>query len=456
MHSRGAKADTTLQWARARLGSRALVLAVLSLAAAASGEAATEQSATLSTSAEDADDWPQWRGPERDGKAPAVAERWPESLIRLWSVKAGLGYSSPVIAGGVAFLHEQYSAREILRALRLRDGHELWRSADNPQALADRYSVTSLLGGSLGSSGGGRKPLGGGPYATPLVDGEVVFTFGFNGVLEGRSTTDGRLLCRLETDHPIPVHGTAMSPLLLDRGTVVAHVGSGGAGELIAYSCANRDRVWSWSGDGPAYASPVVAEIDGSRQMVALTDRLAIGLDAASGKPLWELEFSEQSNQAMVTPLLFEDLVLFGGVGRGTLALQPQRRAEGWEPRKVWERPDRTFYLSSPVLYRDMLVGLSDKRKGQLVAIDARTGEDRFVGEGRFAESASLVSAGNHLLVLTVEGELLVLAWKGSTFREIARYLVAETPSWAHLAVSGDVLLIRDSESLTAWRVAPD
>ncbi|MEM9408010.1 MAG: hypothetical protein AAGA81_18380, partial [Acidobacteriota bacterium] len=83
MHSRGAKADTTLQWARARLGSRALVLAVLSLAAAASGEAATEQSATLSTSAEDADDWPQWRGPERDGKAPAVAERWPESLAQV-------------------------------------------------------------------------------------------------------------------------------------------------------------------------------------------------------------------------------------------------------------------------------------------------------------------------------------------------------------------------------------
>ena len=117
---------------------------------------------------------------------------------------------------------------------------------------------------------------------------------------------------------------------------------------------------------------------------------------------------------------------------------------------------ERTFYMSSPVSVRDMLVGLSDKRKGQLVALDAKTGEDRYVGEGRLAESASLVAAGEHLLVLTVEGELLVLAWADETLKEVARYRVAETPSWAHLAVAGDVLLVRDSEALTAWRVHSD
>ena len=271
--------------------SRALSLLLLTVVAGASWLLWTQDGAarphalasTASVSAE-ATDWPQWRGPARDGKTGTVTERWPESLTRLWSVKAGIGYSSPVVAEGVAFLYEQYSGQEILRALRLEDGQELWRSSKDPMALAGRYSVDSLLGGSLGNSQAQEKPLGGGPYATPLVDGDVVFTFGFNGVLEGRRVSDGSLLCRLETEHPRPMHGTAMSPLLLERGIVVAHVGSGGSGELIAYACATQSRVWSWEGDGPAYASPLVAELDGRRQLVALTDRLAIGLDAASGE----------------------------------------------------------------------------------------------------------------------------------------------------------------------------
>ncbi len=80
----------------------------------------------------------------------------------------------------------------------------------------------------------------------------------------------------------------------------------------------------------------------------------------------------------------------------------------------------------------------------------------RFVGGGRFAESASLVSAGHRLLVLTAEGELVVFEWQGGALRELRRYRVAETPTWAHLAVVGGLLLIRDSERLTAWRVAAE
>ena len=400
-------------------------------------------------------DWPQWRGPERDGRSGAATIRWPETLTRLWSVDAGRGYSSPVVANGVVYLYEQRDKQEVLRALEIASGRELWHTGN--QVLFQTFSGSVLDGLKVEAA-----DLGGGPYATPLVDQEVVYSLGFNGVLEGRRALDGGLLCEFETHHSRPMHGSAMSPLLLNRGIVVVHVGGGRTGEMVAYSCERQEVVWSWPGDASGYASPVVANIDGSRQVVALTDRFAMGLAADSGELLWQLPFSDESNESMITPVIHQDLVLFAGVRRGTLAVRPSRTGAEWEPRLAWQRPERTFYMSSPVLFKGMLVGLSDKRKGQLVALDASSGEDRFVGVGRFAESASLVVVGEHLLGLTVEGELVVWDWQADSLKEIARYAVAETSVWAHLAVSGDVLLIRGREPthslacLGCCRVSPN
>ena len=134
--------------------------------------------------------------------------------------------------------------------------------------------------------------------------------------------------------------------------------------------------------------------------------------------------------------------------------------------------------MSSPVLVdragSPVWLGLSNKRKGQLVALDPATGEDVWEGEGRFAESASLVAVGNDVLALTVDGELVVLRWSDAAgpaaadsaaadpadpraadaggLTEVARYRVADEAVWPHLAVSGDVLLVRSAGNLRAWR----
>ncbi len=393
-------------------------------------------------------DWPQWRGPRRDGRLADANGDWPGTLEREWSVTVGDGYSSPVVAGGRVFVHQRRNGEEALQALDLGSGELLWEATGEAPFAANSYAVDEDAG----------------PFATPLVvagdgPGGLVYSFGVNGVLEGRSVRDGALRCRLAP--PLPdtskmFTGAAMSPLLARDGAVVVHVGDDRGGRMVGFDCAAGQERWSWSGDGPGYASPILFRpggADAGEQIVTMTDRSVVALDPASGELLWRFDFPDEWNENIVTPLAVGDLVIVAGVRRGTLALRPVRRGESWQAEVAWERPERTFYMSSPVLFDGLYVGLSNKRKGQLVALDPATGEDRFEGEGRFADGASLVVAGEQLLVFTQAGELVVLAWREGRLEETARIEVADSAVRAHPAVAGDLLLVRAAGELIAWRI---
>ncbi len=420
--------------------------------------------------------WPQWRGPHRDGRIERrLTETWPAELELAWRVEVGGGYSSPVASGGRVFVHERRSgaaeggaAREVLRAFSEVDGRELWSESVVAPFSQNEYATSQ----------------GAGPFSSPALDLQrgLVFSYGINGVLQGRNVKTGDLDCSMVPAAPDTSKlftGTAMSPLLLPNGNVVLHAGDDRGGRLLAFSCESESEEWSWIGDGPGYASPVVMELDGTRQIVTLTDRSLVGVEIGTGELLWRMSFPDEWNENIVTPTQFEDMVLVSGVRRGSLAVRPTLVRGTWSVSVLWERPEHTHYMSSPVLLvrpkslgqaneptSAAWVGLSNKRKGQLVALDVRTGKDLWHGEGRLAESASLVVAGENLLVLTVEGELIVFEWGGETdsaadgasghsvgLVEVARYGVADASVWAHLAVTGDLLLVRSANALSAWRI---
>lgn len=423
---------------------------------------ATTRSAAQEASAEPARaaTWPQWRGPDRDGRLDhSPTAQWPEQLELVWRVPVAGGYSSPVVADGRVFVHERRDPGagqpgvEVLRALSLTDGRELWASEPTVAPFSQNQYATAQ---------------GAGPFSTPTVDRQRgrVYSYGVNGVLEGRDVATGDLACRMTPGVPDTTKlftGTSMSPLVLDGGEVVVHAGDDGGGRLLAFRCDEEATKWTWAGDGPGYASPVVFETDGVKQLVTLTDGALIGVDAASGALLWSVDFPDEWNENIVTPTVFEDLVLVSGVRRGALAVRLRLVDGKWQAPVVWERPERTHYMSSPVLLPwptaeseasaiTAWVGLSNKRKGQLVALDARTGDDLWLGDGRLAQSASLVRAGQDLLVLTVEGELIVLRAAQGALVEQARYAVADEAIWAHLAVADDLLVVRSAEHLQVWR----
>ena len=126
---------------------------------------------------------------------------------------------------------------------------------------------------------------------------------------------------------------------------------------------------------------------------------------------------------------------------------------------KVWETRDVTLYLSTPVAVRNRLYGMSERQRGQLFCLDAGTGKLEWTGPGRLADSAAIYAAGlgthavGGLLVLTTGAELCVFQPHGAALVEVARYPVADSPTWASPAILGNRILVKDATALTLWEL---
>ena len=385
-------------------------------------------------------DWPQWRGPARDGRA-AVAPRasFPEKLTPAWTVVVGEGHASPVVVGGRVFAFAREGEDEVVQALDLATGRRLWRDAS-----AAPYAMNSAAASH-----------GEGPKATPAVADGRVFTFGISGVLTALDAASGRVAWRktFEKQHgaSFPLYGVAQSPVV-DAGKVIVHVGGPGDGALTAFDAASGAVVWAWKGDGPAYASPLVATIGGVRQVVTFSQSFLVGLSADRGQRLWQIPFTTSWEQNAVTPIVSGDTVVYSGLDHPLRAIRVARGASGWTTTAVWENADVASYMNTPVLEAGRLYGLSHRKRGQFFCIDAASGRTLWLSEGRQGENAAIVSAADAIFALTTDSELLVLRGKGDSFAPARRYRVAESPTWAHPVVTGEGVLVKDRTKLSYLR----
>lgn len=382
-------------------------------------------------------DWPQWRGPARDGivtgfKAPAVWKS--DALTKKWSIAVGEGHASPVVAGDRVFVFSREGEQETMRCLALTDGKELWKESHEVP-----YSPSFAA-----------RKHGKGPKATPTVAGGRVFGLGIAGHVSAWDAATGRVLWREDFANEFkpasPEFGAAASPIV-EGETMIVHVGGKDGGALKAFDVATGAVRWKWNGDGPGYSSPVIATFGGVRQLITQTQKRCVGLSPADGKLLWEIPFTTPYEQNSVTPVVMGDLVIFGGVGKPTFAV----KVNGNSATTAWEAREITMYMSTPVLAGARLYGMSDKSRGSLFALDASSGRLLWKSEGRLGENASVTRIGDRLLVLSTNGEMTIQEPAGETLRELAKYKVAETPVWASPALVGTRILIKDLDTLTAW-----
>ena len=385
-----------------------------------------------------AQEWTGWRGSERNGVAPAAQtpETWPEAFARAWRVEIGDGYSSPVVSAGRVFVHSRRGDAEIVTALDLASGWRLWQH-DYPARFIQNTIVPTDLPG---------------PFATPLVDGGRVFTLGAGGILSSWDAETGALVWRNDYSASVRVTdlfcGTAASPLVAD-GRLLVQVGSdAGGGRVLALDPATGDEIWSWRGVGPGYASPIVVEIEGHRQLVTLTDSSIVGLDLENGALLWSEPFTDEWHENIVTPVWTGEHLVVSGPRQGTHAFAIRRQGDGWRTAREWSNPGVTMYMSSPVLAAGILYGHSSTRAGQFVALDAATGAVRWSSEGREGDHASLLIAGDDLLLLTSDAELLVAKPNAAAFAVAHHYEVADDATWAIPVPLPDGLLVRDATGL--------
>jgi outer membrane protein assembly factor BamB len=350
---------------------------------------------------------------------------------------SGVGHSSPLVVGNRVYLHSRQGEKEVVAAYDLSTGKTVWQ---------DSYSIAYTMSPAARSHGKG-------PKSTPVAANGKLCALGITGVLSCYDTSRSRLLWRKEfkefnPNHP--VFGTAASPII-DRGLVIAYVGGQDNGALKALDVATGDERWSWSGDGPGYATPIVVEIAGKRQVVTQSQQNIIGIWADNGGLLWKIPFTTEYVQNIVTPIKYRDLLIFSGLNKGVFAVRVGWRDDRWVTDTVWQNREVSMYMNSPVLAGDLLFGMSHRNKGQFFCLDAAAGKTLWTGDPRQGENAAMLIAGNTIFSLTNDADLIVTSVADRGANVIRKYRVADTPTWAHPAIVGTSILIKDEATLAMW-----
>jgi len=386
---------------------------------------------------ESSTDYPQWRGRLRDGAASTFTApaTWPDALTRRWNLEVGEGYASPILVGDRVFTLTRRGENETVMAIDAAGGRVLWQTGyPAPHRIAQ-----------------GASDHGHGPKSTPLFYQGKLFTLGITGIVSAFDASNGKLLWQKPAPSAETLYNnSAMSPIR-DRNTVVFHVGGHNEGALTAFDATTGALKWSWRGDGPAYASPIIATLGGIRQVIAVTQRFVVGVSADTGALLWQRPFANQFFNNAISPILFGDMVIISAYEQGVIAFAPVARNGAWSTETRWETKDVSLFMSNPVVVGDAIYGLSQRSSGQFFALDARSGKVLWLGPPRQATNSAVIKSGDLLFFLNDDGELIVARANPSRFEPLKRYTVANSATWAQPTISGNRIFIKDAAALTLW-----
>lgn len=386
-----------------------------------------------------AQDWPQWRGPNRDGKLAGFVspQNWPKELTWKWKVAVGKGDSTPALVAGRLYAFGRFDANEVVRCLDAATGNVLWQ---------DTYPANFMPDGPSSSHPG--------PRATPAVADGKVCVLGVGAILSCLDAATGKLLWRKQSD--ADYLGTpcrfesSTSPMIVD-GLCITHVGGDGKGSLIAFDLATGQPKWVYRGDGAAPASPVLMTVDGDRHIVTFTETSLIGVRLADRTLAWQVPFQAKPANS-TTPVIDGSTVIVTGQGVGTLAFKVARKDGGFTASPLWSNTDARAgsYFTTPVLRDGLLFGYLNSK---LACLSARTGEILWSDTTARGHTAALVDAGACLMALSLKGDLVVYRPADTQYVELACYKVAEPELWAHPVIAGKNIYIRDADSITLWTI---
>ena len=377
-------------------------------------------------------DYPQWRGSNRDGSASGFVQpsSWPDALTRRWRVDVGEGYASPLVVGNIVYIFSRREGREVLSALDADTGARLWQSG-----YAVPYTPTSPTAAH-----------GSGPKATPLFHDRKIITLGVSGIVAAFDAQKGTILWRTAEPSEVPFFSAASSPVGEGRFAIM-HPGN--YGPLTAFDVSSGKVAWTAGGDA-FFMSPTVVTLQGTRQVVSVTQAAVIGVAAEDGRILWEFPWTG-GRSGGIMPIPYGDKIIVSATTAGVMAISPRYRDGRWLVEKAWQTSALEMYISHPVLIGDTLFGFSPRASGQLFALDARDGRVLWLGEPRFATNVAFAKAGDLLFLLKDDAQLVIARANPSGFEPLKTYDVADNATWAQPVVSGRRLFVKDVSTLTLW-----
>jgi outer membrane protein assembly factor BamB len=383
-----------------------------------------------------AQDWPQWRGANRDAKASGFSapKEWPKELTQKWSTPVGEGDSTPALVGNKLYVFAREGGNEVTRCLDAATGKEIWQ---------DTYEVAAISGPAARQHSG--------PRSSPTVADGKVITLGVSGTLSCLDAATGKKVWRKDDfSGKWPKFYTSSSPIVTD-GLCIAELGGESEGGIIAYDLATGDQKWKWTGDGASYASPVAMTIGGTKMIVTLTAKNIVGIAVTDGKLLWEQAFAAQGmNYNAATPIVDGQTVIYAGSGRGTKAVKIEKAGDTFAAKELWSNPENSVQFNTPVLKGGQVYGVS--KDGNLFCLDAKDGKTLWTATLGGRGFASIVDAGSVLLALTPQGDLVGFEPSDKEYKKVASYKVGND-AYAYPIAAGKGLYVKDKSAVTFWAV---
>lgn len=429
--------------ASALLASLLLCLPALATDTEADTDAEPRSAGILPASA-DTFDWPQYRGPDGDGKVPVESfpTDWPaDGLPLAWKVPLGGGFSGISAVDGLLYTQYSQDGGEFLAAIDAATGETAWKLRIDDER-EDQF--------------------GDGPRATPTIDGNLVYAVSAFGKLSALEREKGGLAWRKDLREEygagVPTWGIASSPVVVDD--LLLHNVGGKPGYLLAaFDKTTGDLAWH-SGNGHAgYSLPLTFEVDGVRQTVFFTAKKILGADPATGEILWTRPWSTSYDVNAATPIFIPPNRLFvsSGYDTGSSLFELAVKDDGSggktvEPKTVWQSRGMKNQFSSSIYHEGTIYGFDNKI---FKAIDADTGEDlwRTRGSGGGFGHGSLFFADGHLVVLGDGGQLALVEASPEAYREKASFQVARGKHWTVPTYYDGHLYVRNEKDLYAFRL---
>ena len=380
--------------------------------------------------------WTDFRGPDRAGvyTETPIETTWPAAgLPRLWKQPVGGGYASFTVGEGRAYTIEQRRKREAITAYDVETGRELW--AFTYPALFDE-----VLGGP-------------GPRATPVYHDGLVYSLGANGDLYCLSARTGKPAWskNILTGNAAknPQWGMAGSPLIVDEKVIVTP-GGAQSRSIVAYARLTGEPLWHALNDAVGYTSPILATLAGRRQIIWISAARAVGLTPETGELLWQYPFAGQMGMNCSQPVVVDDthVLLSSAQGPGAALLEIGKTGEAFAAHALWQNTRLKNKFNSSVLYQGYIYGMDD---AILTCMDAKTGDVKWKG-GRYGYG-QLLLAGGYLVVLTEQGEVVLVRATPEGHQELASFSAIAGRTWNIPAIDNGLLLVRNASEMACFRL---
>jgi outer membrane protein assembly factor BamB len=404
-----------------------------------------------------ADDWPQWRGPNRDGvwRETGILAAIPEGGLTIrWRARIGNGYSGPVVAQGRVFVTDHQLRPEVERVLCFEEatGKPLWTHSYSCAYEDMEY--------------------GNGPRASPTVHAGKVYTLGTKGHLLSLDAARGEVLWKKDLakdfNASIPHYGASAAPLV-EGDLLIVCAGGQPEASVIALDRNTGAERWRALKDRPAYSAPIVITAGGCRQVIVWTADTVTALEPATGKVYWQVPYKATFDpaQAVASPVVYHDrLLCLGAWNRGSLMLKLDPGKP--EASVLWKTRTTPSTVFSTPLFQDERYFYAIVNNGELCCLDATSGEEVWATREPTSEkfgSAHLTPIGDRAFLFNHKGQLILARLTPQGYQELGRsflveptagYRAAGAETWAHPAYANKCVFARNDRVLVCASLAAD